>query len=201
MLYLNAFSTAAVALFAFVEVWRGRRDRSQRARVAHARLANLSKDLHEMVKGWNLSFPVEVIYRIDRPPGPHDAGLMKAWVDRALSNTQALDDRILNVVDEAAAARWRAARAAEAATVSLGHALRLMRELSIPLITQDQLDELMVGHLPGILSPFDVLRIDAGELRLAVQTAEKRLDELIQRTERKPPWRPPRVMRSRIQRD
>jgi hypothetical protein len=136
--YVNALSTAAVALFALVEILGARSNRIRRARLAHTRIGAYSDGLHQYFSQQNKTFPVDVLPHLSRPATTFDVAAVQAWLHSAAKDFDWVQRQIIEIVDEAGNARGKASDGALAATKCVMEAVNsgrwLAQELSDPEI-------------------------------------------------------------------
>jgi hypothetical protein len=106
--YLNALSTAAVALFALVELVRANSDRRRRARKAKAQLAVKTDALRRVLGTWLERYPLDASQL--QPPGSAPLSRkekLRYWLGEISPTLEAAETLAADMVDTAVEApRW-----------------------------------------------------------------------------------------------
>jgi hypothetical protein len=124
--YANALSTVAVALFAFAELHRGRRERDRRSRVARAKVLTLATRVELHVVEWTAD---TAYLRVVGDPGTVGIEAPRAWVKRVAHQSEGVERAMEELVEVALDAPERVSLAIHKAAEQLASGLWKARVL------------------------------------------------------------------------
>jgi hypothetical protein len=129
--YVNAFSTAAVALFALVAWWQAGDEKRRRARVARARLVARADGLGRLLRQWTDVHSREVIgmSAADLSTTSTEGERRSAWLYRFNAQGEMGERLMTELIADALDAPRPVANAVHAAAAPFWNALSLLRSM------------------------------------------------------------------------